>query len=81
MQNVTVPVLILHAQDDKIVPSYLSERLVKNVKEETDTKDVQLILFPKNLGLKHRYIYRAPGIDNIINNFETKTKDNVNLDS
>ena len=68
--------MILHAQDDKIVPSYLSERLVNNVKEETD---VQLILFPKNLGLKHRYIYRAPGINNIINNFEKKTKDKVKL--
>jgi len=64
----------LHAKDDKIVPSYLAERLEENVKEENDSKDIQLILFPKNLGLKHRYIYRAPGIENIIKDFETKTK-------
>ena len=40
---------------------------MKSLKEENDMKNVQLILFPKNLGLKHRYIYRAPGIENIIN--------------
>ena len=73
----TVPILIMHAEDDKIVPSHLSEILV-DIARRAD-RDVELHLFPRDLKLSHRYIYRAPGIEEIINNFEMKTRNTTLL--
>ena len=67
----TVPSLVLHSKDDKIVPSYLSERLV-NTTKAAGNEDVQLILFEAKHKLRHRYIYRAPGIKEIIEDFVQK---------
>ena len=62
----------MHAEDDRIVPSHLSEVLADTAL--TAGRDVELHLFPRDLRLSHRYIYRAPGIEEIINNFEKKTR-------
>ena len=68
----TVPVLILHAEDDKIVPSYLAQRLYDNVSDQMG--NVELIMYPGDLKLGHRYIYRAPGIEETMKTFESKTR-------
>ena len=68
----TVPVLILHAEDDKIVPSYLAQRLYDNVSAQMG--NVELIMYPGDLKLGHRYIYRAPGIEETMKTFESKTR-------
>ena len=67
--------LVLHAEDDKIVPSYLGQRLVDNVKAGGKF-NIQLILFPSELGLKHKYIYRAPGIEDIVSSFVNNSTKN-----
>ena len=72
IRNISVPILILHAEDDRIVPSHLSELLVANARAAG--RDAELHLFPRDFRLSHRYIYRAPGIEEIINNFEIKTR-------
>ena len=69
----SVPVLILHAEDDKIVPSYLAQRLYDNVTSDLGD-NVELIMYPGDLKLGHRYIYRAPGIEETMKTFETKTR-------
>ena len=62
----------MHAEDDRIVPSHLSEILTDTALQAG--RDTELHLFPRNLRLSHRYIFRAPGIEQIINNFEQKTR-------
>ena len=64
----TVASLVLHSEDDKIVPSYLSERLVTTVTEQGN-QNVRRIAFDASHKLRHRYIYRAPGIANIVQDF------------
>jgi len=71
LQNVTAPALVLHAEDDKIVPSYLSERLVSTAKAGGKS-NIELVLFDRKHSLRHRYIYRAPGISNIVQDFIQK---------
>ena len=71
-QALSVPVLVLHAEDDRIVPSHLGQRLVDNV-VETGKQNIELVLFPPDLGLRHKFIYRAPDIENIVSDFITKT--------
>jgi len=72
--NITVPVLMLHAEDDKIVPSHLSEKMLQTAKNNHKVLDIELVLFPSDLNLRHKYIYRAPGIQNIIQTFTNKIK-------
>ena len=72
IKNISVPILIMHAEDDKIVPSHLSEILADTALQAG--RDTELHLFPRDLRLSHRYIFRAPGIEQIINNFEQKTR-------
>ena len=67
----TAPALVLHAEDDKIVPSYLSERLVSTAKAGGKS-NIELVLFDRKHSLRHRYIYRAPGISNIVQDFIQK---------
>ena len=67
----TAPCLVLHAEDDKIVPSYLSERLVSTASTAGKT-NIDLVVFDRKHKLRHRYIYRAPGIANIIKDFLQK---------
>ena len=67
----TAPCLVLHAEDDKIVPSYLSERLVSTASVGGKT-NIDFVLFDRKHSLRHRYIYRAPGISNIITDFIQK---------
>ena len=67
----TAPCLVLHAEDDRIVPSYLSERLVKTATAGGKT-EIDFVLFDKKHKLRHRYIYRAPRISNIIQDFLQK---------
>ena len=67
----TAPCLVLHAEDDRIVPSYLSERLV-NTARAGGKKNIDFFLFERKHKLRHRYIYRAPGISSIIQDFTQK---------
>ena len=66
-QALSVPVLVLHAEDDRIVPSHLGQRLVDNV-VETGKQNIELVLFPPDLGLRHKFIYRAPEGELMIQN-------------
>ena len=67
----TAPCLVLHAEDDRIVPSYLSEKLVNTTTAGGKT-NIDFVMFDKKHKLRHRYIYRAPGISNIIQDFIQK---------
>jgi len=68
LPKVTQPVLVLHSDDDPIVPAFLGQRLVDRTRE-AGKEDIQLVRFGKGNRLRHRYIYRAPGIKEYLTNF------------
>ena len=41
---------------------------------ERGKKNIQLVRFGAELGLRHRYIYRAPGIEDIVLAFVQKSQ-------
>ena len=50
---------MLHAEDDKIVPSHLSEKMLQTAKNNHKVLDIELVLFPSDLNLRHKYIYNT----------------------
>lgn len=72
LPQIKVPVLVLHSDDDPIVPSYLGERLV-NTTITRGKKNIELLRFGAEHRLRHRYIYRAPGVEELVQEFVQKT--------
>jgi len=73
LPQIQAPTLVLHSDDDPIVPSYLGEKLV-NTTIKRGKKNIELVRFGKEHRLRHRYIYRAPGVQNILEKFVKKTE-------
>ncbi|GAU89322.1 hypothetical protein RvY_01882 [Ramazzottius varieornatus] len=63
-----VPVLILHAEDDGIVPIELGRKLFA-VAQTRKNHAVQLVTFKAELRYGHKGIYRDPELPQIVNNF------------
>ena len=55
---VKCPVLILHAEDDNVVPYSLAAKLHEEVKE-AGKENVRFVTFPGDLGLSHNFIYQS----------------------
>ena len=68
LPRVPSPVLILHAEDDPKIPVRLAGKLY-NSSLAAGKQDVQLHVFPRSLGLGHRYNYKAPGLPALIRSF------------
>jgi abhydrolase domain-containing protein 12 len=62
-----LPVLILHAEDDKVVPIELGRKLYA-VAQSRDAP-VSLVTFKKELGYGHKGIYQDPQLPTIVNEF------------
>lgn len=61
------PLLILHAEDDHIVPVELGKKLYEIAQTSRSSKDnAKLVLFPALMGYRHNYIYKEPRLPNII---------------
>ena len=58
---VRCPVLILHAEDDNIVPHRLGVALEESAREG-GKQEVRLVSYPSSVGLGHCDIYKAPGL-------------------
>ncbi|XP_036239803.1 protein ABHD12B [Molothrus ater] len=72
-ENVKVlgcPLLILHAEDDGVVPPKLGHQLYETALEAyKDKSKVKLITFPKKLGLGHDYISFNPELPALVKDF------------
>ncbi|XP_041985725.1 lysophosphatidylserine lipase ABHD12 isoform X1 [Aricia agestis] len=66
----TVPILILHARDDIIVPYALGEKLYKSVKQSRGGA-VLMHSFDRRENLGHKMICAAEGLDKIVGDFIT----------
>lgn len=65
---VKCPVLILHAEDDKVVQYSLGQKLYESAME-AGKKNITLLTFAKNLKLGHNDIYKADNIETELKKF------------
>jgi abhydrolase domain-containing protein 12 len=67
LERVNVPVLILHAEDDLVVPFKLGRRLYDHaVKHRPDHfPTVRFMPFAARHGLGHKFIYQSPKLPDI----------------
>lgn len=73
LKTLTSPLLILHAQDDTIVPYYMGKELY-DISVETHQKlnkevQVELVSYSADLGYAHKNIYLDPDLTNVIKKF------------
>ncbi|NXO04004.1 ABD12 lipase, partial [Rhinopomastus cyanomelas] len=72
-ENVKVlacPLLILHAEDDEVLPSFLGRKLFEMAwSAYQDKSKVKIITFPKKLGLGHDYISFNPELPTLVKDF------------
>ncbi|ESO91987.1 hypothetical protein LOTGIDRAFT_233275 [Lottia gigantea] len=71
VEHVTSPIMILHAEDDAVVPYHLGMKLFEAAKEiRPDTHgDVEFVTFPGHHGYGHKHIFKAPELPEVIRGF------------
>ncbi|XP_054893979.1 lysophosphatidylserine lipase ABHD12-like [Poeciliopsis prolifica] len=73
LQTLSSPLLILHAEDDNIVPFHMGQKLYQislRAQRESETGDrVQMISYGANLGLSHSHICLAPDLADVVQKF------------
>ncbi|XP_075213567.1 lysophosphatidylserine lipase ABHD12 isoform X2 [Lycorma delicatula] len=82
LMNVTAPLLILHAEDDKVVPHHLGKKLyekIKNHRRSETVNTIKLVSFDKNRRLGHQNIYLDTTLPHIISNFVSAAKGKKDL--
>lgn len=74
ISEVTPHILILHAEDDLVVPFHLGEKLYQQAKKTRSqhTKGVELVAFQGHYGYGHKHICKAPELPDIVRNFVEK---------
>ncbi|XP_041353376.1 lysophosphatidylserine lipase ABHD12-like [Gigantopelta aegis] len=75
IEHVTPPILILHAEDDAIVPLHLGKKLYHAAKESRQDHhgDVEFQVFDGDDGFGHKHIFKSPNLPGIIQNFVDKS--------
>ncbi|XP_076668618.1 lysophosphatidylserine lipase ABHD12 isoform X1 [Andrena cerasifolii] len=78
IKKVQCPVMILHAEDDNIIPISLGEKLfnIATSYHGNDTNHIQLVRIDSSYGLGHKYICRYKELPNIIKSFVEMTHQN-----
>ncbi|KAG8234457.1 hypothetical protein J437_LFUL011856 [Ladona fulva] len=75
LKNVNIPIIILHAEDDAVVPFKLGLKLyssTRNARSEMDAP-IDFIKFEEQHHFGHKYICRSPALPNIISEFVNNT--------
>ena len=62
------PVLMLHAEDDNIVPYELAVKLHKDTLE-AGKENVRFVTFPAHLGLSHNFLYTSETVKTELTHF------------
>ncbi|XDV43083.1 hypothetical protein PO909_011629, partial [Leuciscus waleckii] len=68
VKHISCPVLILHAEDDTVVPFQLGKKLYDLAAQSKSLNGhkVQFIPFSSALGYRHKFIYKSPQLPNIL---------------
>ncbi|KAK5908977.1 hypothetical protein CgunFtcFv8_016990 [Champsocephalus gunnari] len=71
VNHISCPLLILHAEDDSVVPFHLGKKLysVASQSQSLSGHKVQFVPFPPTLNYKHKFIYRSPELPTILSDF------------
>ncbi|XP_076834266.1 lysophosphatidylserine lipase ABHD12 [Brachyhypopomus gauderio] len=71
VHHISCPVLILHAEDDTVVPFHLGKKLYNMAAESKSLSGhkVQFVPFQSSLGYRHKFIYRSPQLPHILSDF------------
>ncbi|RLW06867.1 hypothetical protein DV515_00004144 [Chloebia gouldiae] len=68
VKYISCSLLILHAEDDPVVPFHLGKKLYNIAATSRSFRDykVQFVPFHTELGYRHKYIYRSPELPRIL---------------
>uniref|UniRef100_A0A8C7LP29 Lysophosphatidylserine lipase ABHD12 n=1 Tax=Oncorhynchus mykiss TaxID=8022 RepID=A0A8C7LP29_ONCMY len=68
VDHISCPLLILHAEDDSVVPFHLGKKLynIASQSKSLSGHKLQFIPFPVSLAYKHKFIYRSPELPHIL---------------
>lgn len=73
LKTLSSPLLILHSEDDSIVPFHMGQKLyqiaLRAQKESNTDARVQMISYRANLGLSHSHIYLDPDLSDVVQKF------------
>ncbi|XP_041828786.1 lysophosphatidylserine lipase ABHD12-like [Melanotaenia boesemani] len=73
LKMLTAPLLILHAEDDKIVPYHMGQKLyeisLQAHRELNAGKRVEMVSYNANLGFSHSNIYLDPNLSEVVRKF------------
>ncbi|EPY80884.1 hypothetical protein CB1_000786004 [Camelus ferus] len=71
VKHISCSLLILHAEDDPVVPFQLGRKLYSIAAPSRSFRDfkVQFIPFHADLGYRHKYIYKSPELPRILREF------------
>ncbi|XP_076018782.1 lysophosphatidylserine lipase ABHD12 [Genypterus blacodes] len=71
VNHISCPVLILHAEDDGVVPFHLGKKLYSLASRSKSLSGykVQFVPFASSLAYKHKFIYRSPELPHILSDF------------
>lgn len=77
--KIECPIMILHAEDDGVIPIFLAEKLYKAAIDShgNNTDQVQMIKIDSTYGLGHKYICRYKELPSIIKTFVAKANRNL----
>ncbi|XP_032685756.1 lysophosphatidylserine lipase ABHD12 isoform X2 [Odontomachus brunneus] len=77
--KIECPIMILHAEDDGVIPLSLAEKLYQAAMNSSgnDTDRIQMIKINSSYGLGHKYICRYKELPGIIKTFVAKTYGNL----
>uniref|UniRef100_A0A914HJC1 T-complex protein 1 subunit beta n=1 Tax=Globodera rostochiensis TaxID=31243 RepID=A0A914HJC1_GLORO len=67
IQSVSCPILVLHAEDDHVIPVKLARKLVDSAK--TAKREVTYMEFDAKLEYRHKFIHRAPELPEVLREF------------
>lgn len=78
IQDVSCPIMILHAEDDNVIPFFLGEKLYQAALRyhQNDTNKIEMVRIDSFYGLGHKYICRFEKLPEIIQSFVTKSYKN-----
>ena len=79
-----LPLMILHAKDDGVIPFRLADRLHESFKSSRASSKARLdfVTFESDLGYGHKYIYSHPGLHKQLREFfDEATSSKVDLNS
>ncbi|KAK6055212.1 hypothetical protein COOONC_07283 [Cooperia oncophora] len=77
IKAITCPILILHAENDHVIPVFLARKLRDEALAAS--RDVQYVEFEEKRNYKHKFIYMAPELSTLIPAFIEHTRERASL--